>query len=105
MESSIIDYNQETRSRTRSRKLSNHQTFRKKSPLSVQYLVSHILPKANLPAGTVQVLLGDGEVVQNIVNNDLIQRIDFTAYRSDQHSACRPQKFGCDEEAETKRKT
>lgn len=49
-----------------------------KAPLSVQYLVSRILEEAGLPVGTVQVLLGDGETAQGIVNDDRIQRIDFT---------------------------
>lgn len=49
-----------------------------KAPLSVQYLVSQILAKAGLPIGTVQVLLGDGETAQGIVNDERISRIDFT---------------------------
>src|SRR5271170_3696925 len=49
-----------------------------KAPLSVQYLVSNILSEAGLPAGTVQVLLGDGQTAQTIVHNEYIQRIDFT---------------------------
>ena len=49
-----------------------------KAPLSVQYLVSNIIAKSGLPAGTVQVLLGDGETAQEIVKDERIQRIDFT---------------------------
>jgi acyl-CoA reductase-like NAD-dependent aldehyde dehydrogenase len=49
-----------------------------KAPLSVQYLVSNILAKAGLPLGTVQVLLGNGDTATNIIQNDKIQRIDFT---------------------------
>ena len=49
-----------------------------KAPLSIQYLVSQILAEANVPAGTVQVLLGAGETAQTIVRDERIQRIDFT---------------------------
>ena len=49
-----------------------------KAPLSVQYLVSNIFAEAGLPTGTVQVLLGDADTAQSIVNDERIQRIDFT---------------------------
>jgi len=49
-----------------------------KAPLSVSYLVSHILSSAGVPPGTVQVLLGAAETAQSIVRDSRIQRIDFT---------------------------
>jgi acyl-CoA reductase-like NAD-dependent aldehyde dehydrogenase len=49
-----------------------------KAPLSVQYLVSEILSQAGLPPGTAQVLVGDATTGQSIVNDQRIQRIDFT---------------------------
>jgi phenylacetaldehyde dehydrogenase len=49
-----------------------------KAPLSVQHLISTLLPQAGLPPGTVQVLLGDSAVAQTILHNPHIQRLDFT---------------------------
>ena len=49
-----------------------------KAPLSVQYLVSEILSSAGVPPGTVQVLLGDGQVGSQIASHEKINRIDFT---------------------------
>src|SRR5271170_1396165 len=49
-----------------------------KAPLSVQHLISTLLPQAGLPPGTVQVLLGDSTVAQTILHNPHIQRLDFT---------------------------
>jgi acyl-CoA reductase-like NAD-dependent aldehyde dehydrogenase len=49
-----------------------------KAPLSVQYLVQSILPRAALPPGTVQVLIGGADVAQQVVSDERIARVDFT---------------------------
>jgi acyl-CoA reductase-like NAD-dependent aldehyde dehydrogenase len=49
-----------------------------KAPLSVQYLISHILCQAGVPPGTVQVILGNADTAQSIIKDERIQRIDFT---------------------------
>src|SRR5947207_10193457 len=49
-----------------------------KAPLSVQHLVQSILPRAGLPNGIVQVLIGAGDVAQQVVRNRHIARVDFT---------------------------
>lgn len=49
-----------------------------KAPLSVQHLISTILPQSGLPLGTVHVLLGAGDIARALVQNQHISRIDFT---------------------------
>lgn len=49
-----------------------------KAPLSIQHLVRTILPAAGVPAGTVQVLLGAGDVGRAVAAHEHIARIDFT---------------------------
>ena len=73
MESSLVNRNKKTWQQ-------KNDTIIKPSEKahSVQYLVSKILAKAGLPMGAVQVLLGDGETAQGIVNDERISKIGFT---------------------------
>src|SRR5271170_2721874 len=49
-----------------------------KAPLSIQHLISTLLPRAGLPPGTIQCLVGDAPVAQTLIHNAHVQRIDFT---------------------------
>jgi phenylacetaldehyde dehydrogenase len=49
-----------------------------KAPLSIQHLVRTVLPAAGLPAGTVQVVLGAGDVGRAVAAHEHVARIDFT---------------------------
>jgi acyl-CoA reductase-like NAD-dependent aldehyde dehydrogenase len=49
-----------------------------KAPISIQHLVSAILPASGLPLGTVQCVLGAADVARSLVANEHISRIDFT---------------------------